>query len=392
MKHWKRESGKVFEAIELFETILSSSPGLGRVRLELAVAYHRASLYDKALKEFSAVLDNPKTPENVRLSILAYLGQLKNDKTSPESRNDFSYYVKLGLLHNDNLNSTPGNGQFDFTGVRGPRRFTTLKEISSTGVDINLTASHRYSKKSPLNVDGAATRFEWQNQISLTSNLYEETDNYDLNIISLNTGPAFISPGRWRSLANFRLEQIYLGGSTLATFASFNPSVSFDFGHYRSLTLEASLIGHDYEAAIDDGRDGKETVYGAGYNTLLRELATGLEAGFRISNNDADLAEFAYDGLELYVGGFTTISDSSNIYLKINNKTFEYDGADTTSGMVRDETENHLALGFNHDFSEGSLNGWNMNIELALTDNDSNVNAFDYDRRLFSINWSTYIQ
>lgn len=387
----KRDSGKVYEAIELFETILSKNPQLSRVRLELAVAYHRASRYEAALKEFTSVLDNPETPESVRLAILAYLAQLKSDQDSPESRHDFSYYVKAGLLHNSNINSTPGSGRFNFSGSGGFTSVTTANEISSFGTDINLTASHRYSKKSTLDIAGAATHFEWQSQASIESNLYEETSDFNINILSLNTGPAFISPGRWRSLANFRVDHIYLGGKTLATFFSFNPVITFDFGNYRSLTLEASLVSRDYDQAIDDGRDGDEFIYGAGYNTLFNNLATGLEVGFRINNNDADLDEFSYDNLEIYFGTFTSLSENVNIYLNANTMSFDYEGRESSSGIIRDETENQLAIGLNKDFHESFLKDWTMNVEIAFTDNDSNVDAFDYDRTLISINWSRYI-
>jgi tetratricopeptide (TPR) repeat protein len=384
----KRDSGKIYEAIKLFETLLSTRPQLGRVRLELAVAYHRASQYEAALKEFTIVLDNPETPESVRLAILAYLGQLKSDQQAPESRHDFSYYIKAGLIHNSNINSTPGSGQFDFTGAR----VTTGSEISSLGTDITLTASHRYSKKTPLELAGAATRFEWQSQVSLESNRYEETNEFNIDVVSLSTGPAFISPGRWRSLANIRIDQIYLGNETLATFTSFNPVVTFDFGNYNGLTLEASLLSRSYDQAIDADRDGDEIIYGAGYNTLFSSLASGYEIGFRIYDNDAELDEFSYDRVEIYVGAFTSLSEHSNIYANANTQSFEYEGPEFFSGIIRDETENYLALGYNRDFRESFLKGWTMNIELALTDNDSNVDSFDYDRTLISVNWSKYIQ
>jgi tetratricopeptide (TPR) repeat protein len=78
-----RESGKVFEAIKLFENVLQINPNLNRARLELAVAYYQATRYQDALEQFNKVLDDPSTPETVRLAILAYLGQLKSDQAKP---------------------------------------------------------------------------------------------------------------------------------------------------------------------------------------------------------------------------------------------------------------------------------------------------------------------
>lgn len=384
----KRDSGKIYEAIKLFETILNNRPQLGRVRLELAVAYHRASQYDAAFKQFTTVLDNPETPESVRLAILAYLGQLKSDQQKPETRHDFSYFIKAGLIHNSNINSTPGSGQFDFTGAR----VTTGPEISSLGTDITLTASHRYSKKSPLELAGAATRLEWQSQASLESNLYEKTSDFNINVVSLSTGPALISPGRWSSLANIRLDQIYLGGNALATFYSFNPVITFDFGNYNGLTLEASYLTRNYDQTIDTSRDSDEISYGAGYNTLFNQLASGFEIGFRSYDNDAKLDEFSYDRQEIYASIFTSLSENENIYFNANTQTFEYLGPEFSSNIIRDETENYLSIGYNRDFLERFLKGWTMNIELAYTDSNSNVDSFDYNRTLISVNWSKYIQ
>ncbi len=384
----QRENGKIYDAIELFETILTNQPSLGRARLELAVAYHEASRYQEALRQFQIVLDDPATPESVRLSILAYLGQLSHDALKPDNRNDISYFVKTGLIYNSNISVTPGKGQVLFPGLTD----TSQGEISSTGIDLNISASHRYSQKSPLNIAGAATHFEWLNQASLMANIYEKTGDYDLYIASIGTGPALISPGRWRALADFRVDQILLDSSQLATFVSLSPAVTFDFGGYRSLTLESSLTNHDYSKTVDAGRDGNESMIGAGYTTFLKNIKAGMEIGSRLVNNDADLDEFAYSSVEIYFGGFMTTAINSSIYLKINNKQLDYDGPDSISGIVRDETENHLAFGYNQDFTAGILSRWIFNAEISYTDNSSNINAFNFERTMATVNISRYLQ
>lgn len=383
----KRESGKLFDAIELFEIILSHRPNLGRVRLELAVAYHHASQYRAALKEFNIILNNKNTPENVRLTILAYLAQLKKDQQLPDSRHHFSYYVKAGLLHNSNINSTPGKARNELGGIV----FNTLDKISSSGTDIVLAASHRYSKTAPVNIGGAETHYEWQSQVSISNNTYEKVSDFNLNVISLSTGPALYSPGRWRALANIKIDQIDLGGNRLATFTSFNPVVTFDFGHHRSMLIEASQTSHDYDDIADVGRNGDETMVGAGYTTFFSKLNSGIDAGVRFNNNDADDKEFAYDSQEIYFGGFIPALDNSSLYLNTYTRKYEYKGPDM-SGLIRDETENHVAIGYNHDFRDGMLKSWAMNAEFALTKNHSNLDQFDYERALFTINWSKYIQ
>ncbi|MBU3990575.1 MAG: tetratricopeptide repeat protein, partial [Gammaproteobacteria bacterium] len=74
---FQREQGNVFTSIEALETVLSNQPSLHRARLELAVAYFRAMNYEQAQQQAQRVLDDPKTPENVRLAVLAFMAQIK---------------------------------------------------------------------------------------------------------------------------------------------------------------------------------------------------------------------------------------------------------------------------------------------------------------------------
>ena len=229
----ERDSGKIYDAIEKFEYILNRRPSLNRARLELAVSYHRASQFEDAHREFQTVLDNPETPEKVRLAILAYLGQLTSDELKPNTENSFSYYTKVGLLYNSNVNFAPLRGSPDFNVADG-------EDTSSPGLDTFLSASHRYKDNKPFDADGAATHFEWQNQVSWTGNNYTGTSDFNLNIFSASTGPAFISTGRWRGAVILQIDQTYFGNSTLGTFISLNPLLTFDLGNYRGVTVEAS--------------------------------------------------------------------------------------------------------------------------------------------------------
>lgn len=381
-----RESGKTFEAINLFEAILNNQPTLNRVRLELAVAYHQATRYQDALREFKRVLDDPETPENVRLSILAYLGQLTSDELTPESQHSFSYYTKLGALHNSNINATPGAGLSPLKGI------SSAAEISSSGMDINLSASHRFRRKAPLDILGTATFFEWQSQAGVSANLYSETSDYDYTVASINTGPAFIAPGRWRSNIALRVDQITLGGSRLALFSSLNPAITFDLGEYRNITLEASLTSHRYDKSTDAGRDGSETMVGTGYSMLVNNHQTGLEGGFRLRQNDADNAGYSFDNRELYFSGFTALSAQAAIYLRLNHHQYSYDAPDPTFSITRDESENLYAIGYNRDLRSGLLNKWTFNLEFSTNSNTSNVPNYEYDRKLFSTSLSRYFQ
>lgn len=389
-----RESGKTYDAIQMFENILKTNPYLNRARLELAVAYHDASRYKDAKEQFQIVLDDPETPEAVRLSILAYLGQLASDESKPEGAHFTSYYVKAGLIYNTNVNVVPGVGNII---VNGQNFFLPSEKISSVGTDIVLSASHRYRRKKPLNVDGAKTSFEWQSQASLSSNLYTEASDFNLNVISADTGPAFISAGRWVAAIPARIDQVYLGSSSLATAASMNPYISFDLGKYRSILIESTFLTRSYAKTIDAGQEGTFVMGGAAYTTLFTSLNTGVEAGFRLRNRSADDNQFSYDGITLYASGYTTLSELTNVYARVNFRQFEYKAPDTiidptNTTLLRADDEWILSAGYNLDIKDGFLGKWTLNTELSYTDNRSNIDAYDYNRLLFTVNLSRYIQ
>ena len=389
-----RESGKVYDAIKIFENMLATNPYLNRARLELAVAYHQASLYEKAMEQFQFVLDDPETPESVRLAVLAYVGQLYSDELEPEGSHHFSQYVKAGLIYNSNINVVPGVGNII---VNGRQFFLPSEEISSVGTDIVLSASHRYRRKKPLNVDGARTSFEWQSQASLSSNLYTETSDFNLNIISADTGPAFISAGRWLGAIPFRIDYVNLGQSSLATAFSANPYISFDLGNYRSILIESTFLTRSYADKINEPQDGNLLMAGAAYTTLLQSLDTGIEAGFRLRNRSAEDNQFAFDGFTLYFSGYTSVTELSSIYLKANYRKYDYKAPDTiiddtNTTLIRNDDEITASVGYNQDIKDGFLGKWTFNTEIAYTENTSNIDAYDYDRLLFALNLSRYFQ
>ncbi len=389
-----RESGKIYDAIKIFENILATNPYLNRARLELAVAYHEASLYEKAIEQFQIVLDDPETPESVRLAILAYIGQLYSDELEPEGSHHFSQYAKAGLIYNSNINVVPGTGNII---VNGREFFLPSKEISSIGTDIVLSASHRYRRKKPLNISGTRTTFEWQSQASVSSNLYAETSDFNLNIVSADTGPGFISAGRWLGAIPFRFDYVNLGHSSLATALSVNPYISIDLGNNRSVLAESTLLTRSYADSINRPQDGNMVMAGAAYTTVLQSLNTGLEAGFRLRRRTAKDDQFAYDGITLYFSGYTTITELSTAYLKASYRDFDYKAPDTiiddtNTTLIRNDDEITASIGYNLDIKDGFLGQWTLNSEIAYTENQSNIDAYDYDRLLLTLNLSRYFQ
>ena len=379
----ERDTGKIFSSIDKFEYILSRRPSLNRARLELAVSYQRASRFEDARREFQTVLDDPQTPEKVRLAILAYLGQIASDQKKPESEHSFSYYTRVGALYNTNINFAPLRGSIDY-------QIPDDEDTASPGLDTFLSASHRYRDNKPFDTAGASTFFEWQSQISWTGNNYTRNSDFNLNIFSASTGPAAISAGRWNGAISLQVDQTYFGSSVLGTFVSLNPLLTFDLGNYRGLTLELSYTDNNFRRTEDQDRDGDTLLAGIAYSSLLGGVDNGLEAGFRLTEHTADDNQYGFTSSEVYFGGFLASGENSSFYLNLNFEDYNFDAADTLSGTVRDELESRYQVGYNYDFSDSTLHGWTLNTYLQFIKNNSNVDAFSYERTVFAINLARY--
>ena len=111
----------------------------------------------------------------------------------------------------------------------------------------------------------------------------------------------------------------------------------------------------------------------------------------------ADDDQFGYESEEIYIGGFTTFKEQHNVYLNLNFEQFKYNAADTLAcspppctSSVRDEIESRYVLGYNYDFNEGFLKDWTLNTHFSYTRNNSNVDFYNYERKIFAINIARY--
>lgn len=112
----EREEGAPYNAIESFQSILSNQPALHRARLELAVAYMQTLQYQEAEEQAQTVLNDPNTPPSVRVSILAFLAQLRQDAEQMSPKHEHKFNVTAGVLYDDNVNIGPGSSVINIDG------------------------------------------------------------------------------------------------------------------------------------------------------------------------------------------------------------------------------------------------------------------------------------
>jgi len=380
-----RQDGDLFKSIEIFETILSNQPGLNRARLELAISYHLTRRYEDAKEQLTQVLNDPETPDEVKLSITAYMAQLSGDIKSSAQRSTSSMYISAGLFTDSNINLGPGK---DITGVT-----PEAQENSGSGGQFMFTYSHRSRAGQALHIYDSIVDFEWQTQASAYSKAYGSGDtDFNLSVLSLHTGPALIAEEKWRAAFNFKLDKLVFGKDDYADYVGINPFYTYSIMKDLEITFENATTAREYEQAEDQGLTGTMTMWGLDIAQFYADQLIGIQAGIKYHDNGAKDGSLHSTGSEIYLGGQMPAWNNALAYLTLSSRDYRYKAADVTNGFteIRDETELLAVLGVSHDFRDGFFKSWTLNAQYTFTDNDSNLVEFTYDRNVFEINMRRY--
>lgn len=369
------ETGRLKQAQELFQTILSMEPSLHRARLELAVAYYRALNYEKARELAETVLRDPQTPPEVRVTINAFLAQVEADSRRLAQKHQWRGSLAVGAMHDTNVNVGPSS-EFITSEIRLLPGFTARSDNAGT---ITGVLSHTWNTGKRMDVGQRTGMLLWQSQLGLYHREYNHEDAFNLSVASLSTGPAIVVPGFWRGKINLRLDDIYLGGSHLALLTAIEPLATWQLGD-TEVTVDASLGDRDYRDDADGGREGAERKAGVSLAQYFMNRRLAVQAGLRWHDFNADDDQWGYDGPEVYLGAQTRAWKNGLLYARVAQRDFEYDAVFPGFTQARDDRTREFTAGFRHDFRGGHLDKWQVRGSVLRIINGSNLGIFRYDR------------
>src|SRR5690606_20317476 len=84
-------------------------------------------------------------------------------------------------------------------------------------------------------------QFLWQSQANAYYRAYFDEDDFNLGVLTLRTGPAWVVPRRWRAHLGLQGDQIWLGDESLALYSTLNPAFTWVVGPDTELTLDGAL-------------------------------------------------------------------------------------------------------------------------------------------------------
>jgi hypothetical protein len=148
------------------------------------------------------------------------------------------------------------------------------------------------------------------------------------------------------------------------------------------------LTDRHYDDKDDDAREG---TYTSGLAILTRfylerDLALQLGAGYSQFNADNDV--LSYDTPDIFVGATYQAWTGGALFARVGYRDYDFDDETPLFLKDRDDEELRVIAGFQHQLNGDILNGWVVRGEYVWTDNDSNIDVFDYDRSQFSLGLS----
>lgn len=374
---YQRETGQPYSAIDTLDSILSANPGLNRVRLELAVAYYRTLNYAKAREHAQRVLDDPKTPEAVRLSVLSFLQQLELEQRAAEAQsNKIEPAVSVGLFLDSNVNAGPdtallGNGLVLNNGSLAKPDWGYVGQASLT---------HAWQSTAPVRLGEKTARYGWTSQLNAYQKTYKRYGEFDLGVVSLATGPTLMIDKFGRANLNMQLDYLTLGGEHLGTFYSLAPSASVRVGRDGELTLDGQWVYRNFTRAIDEGRRSHERALGLSYGHLFMSGRLAMQAGYKVIQEDAVQDRFSNRGDEVFVGGRYRAWQGGDLFARASWRLNDFDGVEPTFDVARHELEQRFELGASHQFQSGWLEKWQLASTLTRVTNKANLNLYAYTR------------
>lgn len=373
-----RDSGDLAAAIEALEALLANAPQYQRARLELAVAYYRAAYFDKARANAQQVLDDPGTPANVKDTVKIFLAQIDTfQQADDQLRHRVGGRVTIGAGYDSNVNAGPST---DIININGNQ--FTLSNSSTAREDgfgsLGLELNHVYRVPGSFGIAGTTATTQWRTGLQLFRRGYVDEQEFNLDVVSLSTGPAFLSRNNWRAQIALQADYVRLDDTELAFFYGVAPSLTFIRGA-TEYTVSALANRQEYQQSQDRGKTGNRYGLGLGVtHRLNRQWIVGADINGSI--NDADAADQRYDALGLNASATWAGWANGAAFGRLTLNKADYEGDAPVFGIPREDESYQLTLGATHSFAQNPLKGWQLTAQAKYTDNSSNLAIYDYQR------------
>lgn len=353
------------EAIFALERVLTAQPHNGRARTELARCYYETGQYHLARTLFEQVKNNTDTPRTVQHNINYYLHDMDQRGSQFELQSQF--YVEAGLGRDNNINAGSDLSSIDIPNLGNVALSdASLAQDSTTQ---QLAAGAKLYK--------ATSKFKgWSLQADLQQINTPDDENYDQGLMSV-MGSYHWRKGNDRYRAGLQYQQLQLGGeeffNSLGLAAQWHKTIS------ERMVTGLTLQWHDVDFGITHQfRDHDRVVLGG--DLLVGTGQWRHQLGSFVGVERPSNPQFDYALRDAMWGLNYRLSYMFNAklvpYLAAQYVSSDYGDTHPIFALQRHDSQRNIEAGVIWQAAKGLT----INPSFSDTQNDSNIDAYSYDR------------
>ncbi|RZJ17657.1 MAG: DUF560 domain-containing protein [Haliea sp.] len=364
------ETGQYTRAVFALERVLSVQPENARARAELGRALYAVGDTQGSRRVLMEARQDNIPPE-AAATIDEFLQAI--DRIEEASRSSVRGYVELGLGHDTNANSGPGNPNIAVPAFGG--LIFTLNgdgvETSDGFASVAGGLSGRYVIDPRWSLVGGVTA---------AARAHFSHDRFDSIQLDANAGASYryeqheftgaVQVGTYRVDSNTAREQAGLVGEW---------TYRLDGNRQWSTYIQWGELSYPGQSV----RDADRTVIGTSYAQSFRNgfLAYGgIYTGQEKQKNDS-FPQFGHDLVGLRGGLQKELAPNMAAFATLGYEDRQYDGTDPFFATTRHDKQTNLNLGIN--WVPGQF--WRVTPQLSYTHVKSNIAISDYDRTVLSV-------
>jgi len=361
-----KKAGYLDKGIECFEKVIELSPDANRAKLELATLLFKKG--DKGRTK-QLLLDVKATNPAIEASnnIDRFLATVE----ATGERKNWRVRGSAGWMHDSNANAGPDS---DFVTLFN-LPFVLSKnaqESSDNAILLNLAVDH---------VRPISENFNWQSSISLGSTDYNDLDNLDVLNLSISSGPTWLQNRKtiWSIPLSANRVKVGHQESYYSSSIGVSPQVRYGLSEKVSLSMAANLSDKHYHD--NSARDSISKSLSPSVSwQVLESTNVGFGASYGVENSGIDTVSSDYWSLNTSM--FHSFNKDLSVSINASYTDAGYEEKEAAYDNKRKDKTVRLGVNFIYNIAEI---GSELVLSSSLTNNDSNIDTYEYDRNQISL-------
>jgi hypothetical protein len=359
--------GETQLAIRNFKKMLSIDPKLHRVRLELAVAFFTLGHYDAARRELELV-QAAFPPQEVQKNIERLLAAIQ------ERTKKVFWNLRLsgGYSWDDNISAGPDRKELAVVGgtLTLDNESTKLKDEATV---TNAAGNVIYDM-------GERNGLMWNTAASFYKLAYREYTDFNYIAMDITTGPWWAGRRDILKIPSGYTKLEY-GNERLSYVCHVDPNYEHHFNQYFSLKGLYSYSTTHYYDSRNSNLDNKKNRYELTPNIYLANRKHILSATAGYEDHNADTDRYTYDGPYCALSYFAGFPSGTELFLGYQWAQKDY----ADKPLLYDKLREDVCHSFTAVLSQGFLKYFFASYSFNYTDNRSNCQLYDFDKRAHTL-------